>query len=62
MVGRPLFVGRGWTEQLETPMPHGEQGEATANVRCPCEVEEIKTLTKAGPVQRQRYRSATPGS
>jgi hypothetical protein len=53
MVGRPLFVGRGWTEQLETPMPHGEQGEATANVRCPCEVEEIKTLTKAGPVQRQ---------
>jgi hypothetical protein len=31
--------------------PRGEPRDVTANVRCPCEVREIKTLTKAGPIK-----------
>ena len=49
-VGKLPFIG---PEQPDTPVLRGELREVTDNVRCPCEVMEIKTLLEVGPVQHR---------
>jgi hypothetical protein len=61
-VERSSFIGKGRIEKAKTPAQCGESWEVTVSVRCLREVREIETLAKAGPVQRQKDHSASPGS
>jgi hypothetical protein len=48
-----IYRLKGGLSSLKTAVPRSEPWEATTNVRCPREVREIETLTKAGLVQRR---------
>lgn len=57
-----IYRSKGRLSKPETCTPRGEPWEVTTDVRCPCEVREIKILPMAELVQRQQDHTAPPGS